>query len=144
MVAIEGKICLVYLDDILVCSKTFEEYLQLLQHVFERLKKAGFTLKPRKCCFLRKNVIYLGHIISGKGIAPDLVKLRKSILAALFQQISQNSVSLLGFHLITDVLFHGFPKSLILCYKLMKKGAVFEWNTACQFASGFQQPQRVV
>ena len=48
---IEGKFCFVYIDDILVCSNTFEDHLEHLQQVFERLRKAGLTLKPRKCCY---------------------------------------------------------------------------------------------
>ena len=44
---LEWGICLVYLDDILVTSKTFEEHLQHLGRVFDRLRQAGLRLKPR-------------------------------------------------------------------------------------------------
>ena len=74
LAGLEGKTCFVYVDDILVCSKTFEEHLQHLEQVFERLRKAGLTLKPKKCSFLKKEVIYLGHVISSQGIAPDPAK----------------------------------------------------------------------
>ena len=77
LAGLEGKICFVYIDDILVCSKTFEEHLQHLEQVFERLRKAGLTLKPKKCSFLKKEVIYLGHVISSQGIAPDPAKTQK-------------------------------------------------------------------
>lgn len=43
------KICLVYIDDIIVFGKTFEETLQNLELVFRRLQQAGLKLKPSKC-----------------------------------------------------------------------------------------------
>ena len=49
---LEWGICFVYLDDILVASQTFEEYLKHLESVFKRLRKAGLRLKPRKCLLL--------------------------------------------------------------------------------------------
>ncbi|KAL5006849.1 hypothetical protein ScPMuIL_015655, partial [Solemya velum] len=55
-------ICLLFLDDIIVFSSTFEEHLQRLEAVFQRLKEYGLKLKPSKCSFLQKEVRYLGHI----------------------------------------------------------------------------------
>ena len=68
---LEWDCCFVYIDDILVASKTFEEHLHHLQLVFERLQKAGLRLKPAKCHFLRDRVPYLGFIISKHGSQPD-------------------------------------------------------------------------
>ena len=77
LAGLEWKCCFVYLDDILVCSKTFEEHMEHLRLVFERLRRAGLTLKPKKCCFLREEVQYLGHVISKRGILPDPEKTQK-------------------------------------------------------------------
>ena len=66
-----------YIDDILIASKTFEEHLNHLNLVFERLRKAGLRLKPSKCHFLRERVPYLGYIISKYGIHPDPSKTDK-------------------------------------------------------------------
>ena len=63
--------CLVYLDDILVFSETLEEHFDKLRDVFERLRRAGLKIKPEKCHIFRKEVQYLGHIVSKKGIATD-------------------------------------------------------------------------
>ena len=54
--------CLVYLDDIIVFSRTVAEHLGQLRDVFTRLKK----LKPSKCQLLQNRVCYLGHVMSGK------------------------------------------------------------------------------
>jgi len=78
--AFEGltrKQCSVYLDDILVISSTWEEHLQNLQLVFERLKQAGLWLKLEKCAFAQQNVTYLGHVISEDGISVDPNKVEK-------------------------------------------------------------------
>ena len=66
---------LVYLDDILIFSKTFEEHLERLKMVFKRLREHGLKLKLEKCTFLRRRVTYLGHEVSGAGIAPDPEKI---------------------------------------------------------------------
>ena len=65
------KFVLVYVDDILIFSKTFEEHLRHLEQVFNRLRDANLTLKPTKCEFAVKEVKYLGHILSKHGVQVD-------------------------------------------------------------------------
>lgn len=65
------KIALVYVDDVLIFSRTFEEHLHHLNLVFQRLRKAKLTLKPSQCCLAQSKVMYLGHYISGKGVEVD-------------------------------------------------------------------------
>ena len=55
--------CLLYLDDIVVFSKTYEEHLVRLQAVFTKLKEAGLKLSPSKCKFFQEETKYLGHFI---------------------------------------------------------------------------------
>ena len=64
-----------YLDDILVFSPDMETHLKHLRILFERLRSADLKLKEVKCNFLKKHIQYLGHIISGEGIAPVPEKL---------------------------------------------------------------------
>jgi hypothetical protein len=68
--------CLIYLDDIIMFSRTVAEHLGQLRDVFTRLKNAGLKLKPSKCHLLQNGVRYLGHIVSGKGIETDPEKVR--------------------------------------------------------------------
>ena len=68
--------CLVYVDDIIIMSKTFEEHLAHLRAVFERLKAANLKLKPGKCRFGKNKVEYLGHIISKEGLSVDPKKVQ--------------------------------------------------------------------
>ena len=64
-----------YLDDILVFSPDRETHLKHLRILFERLRSADLKLKEIKCNFLKRHIQYLGHIISGEGIAPVPEKL---------------------------------------------------------------------
>ena len=56
--------CLIYLDDIVVFSTTFEEHIQRLESVFNRLKVNNLKLKASKCEFFKREVSYLGHVVS--------------------------------------------------------------------------------
>ncbi len=63
--------CIVYLDDIIIFSQTPEEHLERLEAVFKKLSAAGLKLKPSKCNFFKKELTYLGHLISEQGVATD-------------------------------------------------------------------------
>ena len=59
-----------YLDDIIIYSRSEKEHLEHLEEIFPRLKAAGLKLKLEKCCFFKKHIEYLGHLISEDGIQP--------------------------------------------------------------------------
>ena len=63
--------CLVFLDDILIFSKTFPEHLERLNACFSRLAEHGLKLKPSKCELFTSSVVYLGHVINKDGISTD-------------------------------------------------------------------------
>ncbi|KAJ8039975.1 hypothetical protein HOLleu_14144 [Holothuria leucospilota] len=62
---------LVYLEDLLVFSRTLEEHVEKIDKVLTRLKKFGLKLNPDKCSFLRSSVKCLGHVISAEGVQTD-------------------------------------------------------------------------
>ena len=71
------KECLIFLDDILIFSTTFEEHIKRLESVFSRLEQHGLKLKPSKCdLFFKYSVNYLGHKISETGVETDLEKIK--------------------------------------------------------------------
>jgi hypothetical protein len=67
---------LVYVDDVLVMSPTFERHLEDLEEAFKRLENIGMTVKPSKCKFACGEIRYLGHLITEKGIRPNPEKVR--------------------------------------------------------------------
>ena len=68
------QLLLVYLDDLLVYSKTFGEHLAHLDRLLQRIIDAGLKLKMDKCQFLRRQVHYLGHAISAEGVSCEAGK----------------------------------------------------------------------
>ena len=63
---------LIYLDDVIVYSRTEEEHLTQLRAVFERFRESCLKLKPSKCNFFRTEINYLGHTVSAKGMEPGM------------------------------------------------------------------------
>ncbi|KAI3375969.1 hypothetical protein L3Q82_016500 [Scortum barcoo] len=61
--------CLVYLDDILVHGSSFQAALGALRRALQRISVAGLKLHPDKCCFMRKELEFLGHRVGGEGIS---------------------------------------------------------------------------
>ena len=59
-----------YLDDIIIYSRSEQEHLEHLEEIFSRLRVAGLKLKLEKCCFFKRHIQYLGHLISEEGIQP--------------------------------------------------------------------------
>ena len=62
---------LIYLDDVLVAGRSFAEHIANLRVVLQRFRRASLKLSPKKCSLLRKQVRYLGHVVSESGIATD-------------------------------------------------------------------------
>ena len=67
---------LIYLDDVIVFSRTEEEHLHCLRVVFGRFLEHGLKLKPSKCHFLQDEITFLGHEISADGMRPGTANLK--------------------------------------------------------------------
>ena len=67
---------LLYLDDIIIFSSSFQEHLQRLEVVLARLQEQSLKLKLKKCHFFQQEVRYLGHVISAMGVATDPDKIK--------------------------------------------------------------------
>ena len=66
--------CIIYLDDIIIFSKTPKEHIARLRTV-KKLAEAGLKLKPSKCEFFKKWLAYLGHTVSKHGVETDPKKI---------------------------------------------------------------------
>lgn len=131
---LKWKMCLVYLDDILVFGKTFGEHQERLQQVLVALEKANLTLNLRKCVFGTSRVKHLGHVISGEGICPDPEK-----VSALTDFPVNNVKSLrafLGLASFYRKFIADFAAIAHPLHALLKKNARWDWGETQEKAKG--------
>ena len=76
---LQWETCLVYIDDIVVYASDLEQHMQRLEEVLTRIKEAGLKLKPDKCNLLQEEVVFLGHIVSSKGVRPESSNIAKIV-----------------------------------------------------------------
>ena len=129
------KNCFVYIDDVLVCSNTFEEHLTHLKEVLSRLQQAGLRLKAKKCLFLRDEVSYLGHVVTSQGIKPDQAKTEKIRDYPAPTDISQVR-QFLGLASYYRKFVPEFAKIAAPLHFLLKKDVEFQWSPECTQAFG--------
>lgn len=91
---------LLYLDDILIFSDSFEDHLGRIQRVLERLVENNLKVSPKKCHWLRERVTYLGYTISNQGISTDPDKVKVIVEWPLPQKCEQlaSFMGLAGFY----------------------------------------------
>ena len=121
------KILLVYMDDIIIFSSTFEEHMSHLEQVFRRLSEFNLTLKPSKCTFAAERVLYLGHIISEKG-----VEINHSKVAVIESFPAPKNVKkvreFLGMCNFYRKFIKGFSQIAAPMYALLKADVEFQWT----------------
>jgi hypothetical protein len=71
-----GNFIQIYMDDLLIYSKTAEEHLEHLNIVFDILQQNRIYLNPKKCEFNKPEVRFLGHLVSKEGVRPDPDKVK--------------------------------------------------------------------
>ena len=69
-----------YLDDILVYSKNEGQHVKDVTTILEALQKARLLLKPEKCHFYVKEVVFLGYIVTTTGLAMDPKKVEAIVI----------------------------------------------------------------
>lgn len=118
---------IVYIDDINVASKTFEEHLEHLKRVFDRLMKAGLKLSPEKCFFFKEELPFLGHVVSREGIHTDPEKLRVIKDFPIPRDLTQLR-SFLALASYYRKFVKGFSAIAEPLNRLLKKGTPYAWT----------------
>lgn len=127
------EMCLCYLDDVIIFSKTFDEHCERLQAVLSRFRQHNLRVKLTKCTFGARQVRYLGHLISAHGIQPDPLKIEA--VQTLSTPDSIKSVrSFVGLASYYRRFIKGFSTIAAPLTDLTKKNARFHWSEACEHA----------
>ena len=131
--------CIIYLDDIVIFSKDLASHLKRLEAVFWKLEEAGLKLKPSKCELFQRQLAYLGHVISAKGVATD-----ESKIEAIKNWPTPTNVtevrSFLGFMGYYCRFIPKFMQVACPLHELTsgenagKKKAAIKWDSKCQQA----------
>ena len=74
---INGKICWLYMDDLLAASHSEEEHLKHLRIIFTLIRGANLRLKLKKCKFMQESVTFLGHKVTPEGVLPNPETVKK-------------------------------------------------------------------
>ena len=127
------SVLILFLDDILVASKTLEGHKQMLNQVFDRLRTHHYYAKRSKCEFFKHSVEFLGHVLSSEGLSMEQTKVaclraweRPRSLAALR--------SFLGAANYYKKFVRSFSHIAAPLHALMKKDVPFVWTMACEQA----------
>ena len=127
----KGKFVNVYLDDITVYSQTFEDHIQHLKLIFEKLREVDLKLGKDKCEFAKTELHLLGHIIGREGRKPDPAKIE-----VVQQWPTPKNVkdvrAFLGLASYYRKFIPNFSIEAGSMFKLIHKDTTFEWTDACQ------------
>ena len=130
------KFVVVFIDDILVYSKSEEEHKEHLRLVLEKLREHWLYAKFSKCEFWLKEVGFLGHVISGEGIAVDPSKVQ-SVTEWLAPTSVREIRSFLGLEGYYRRFIENFSKIAKPMTELLKKDTKFKWTKECE--ASFQE-----
>lgn len=114
--------CLVYLDDIIVYSTSLEEHLKHLKKVLDRLQESNLKIQLDKSEFLKKEVSYLGHIVTPEGVKPNPIKI-KAIQAYPIPKTTKEIKAFLGLLGYYRKFIKDFAKITKPLTKCLKKNA---------------------
>jgi len=130
------KFVQVFIDNTLIYSWTTEEHEEHLRLVLQCLQEHKLYGKLSKCLFYQSRIHYLGHVISGEGIAVDPAKL-EAIMECLASMNVPEVCSFMGLVGYYRWFVEGFLKITNLITELQKKNKKFVWTEKC--TEGFQR-----
>ncbi|UYV62948.1 hypothetical protein LAZ67_2002587, partial [Cordylochernes scorpioides] len=116
-----------YLEDVIIPAKDWREMIERLREVLERIRSAKLTLKPSKCEFRRREVEFLGYVISTGGLKPGPRKI-KAIEEFPEPKNIHDIRRFLGLTNFFRRFVKDFARKAEPLSKLTKKGTQFEWK----------------
>ena len=125
--------CLVYIDNIIILGKTFEQHLHNLENVFRRIRHAGLKLQLAKCHFCKSSVKFLGHVVSKEGVSTDPDKTQR-VAQWPCPKSRKELQQFLGFANYYRRFVHHYATIAKPLHQLTEKNKAFVWSPSCQHA----------
>ena len=132
---------IVFLDDILIYSKTKEEHEEHLRLVMQVLREHQLYAKLSNCSFYQGRIHYLGHIIYEEGVTVDPEKIRAIMEWSTPKNVSEVK-SFMGLSRYYQRFIEGFPKLAHPIKSLQKKYVKLEWTSKCE--DSFQRIKEIL
>jgi len=125
------KFVLIFIDDILIYSRSRKEHEEHLRLVLQTLREHQLYAKFSKCDFFKEEIQYLGHVITKEGIAVDPEKIRTIMEWPIPKDVAdiRSFMGLAGYY---RRFVEGFSRVAHPITSLQKKGKVFKWTPECQ------------
>lgn len=133
LAGLTGLKAFVYLDDIIIYALSIADHSEKLKAVFERLRTFNLKLQPSKCTFMRKEVNYLGHVITDQGVKPNPQKI-KCVIEFPIPTNEKEVKSFLGLSGYYRRFVPGYGRIAKPLTALLKKDVNFKWTDLCQEA----------
>jgi len=125
------KNVMVYLDDIIIYSKSWRDHVQALDDVFRRLRAANLKASASKCALGQTEMQYLGDLVTRDGILPDASNVQ-AVMDAAAPKTVRDVRSFLGMANYYSQFVEGFAAIARPLYRLTKKDTPFQWTDDCE------------
>jgi len=127
------KFLKVFVDDLNVHNESWEDHLRHLEAVLSKLREVNLKLNPGKCCFTTRSITFFGHVVSERGVKPDLGKIDVVVRFPEPRTVT-NVRSFLGLTGYYRKYVQGYSRLAGPLFDLTRKDVVFVWSQDYQRA----------
>lgn len=130
---LQGKICLCYMDDIIIFSTSLQEHIESLTRVFNKLQTANLKVQLDKSEFLHKEIAFLGHLVTSDGVKPNPDKIRaiQNFPVPRTEKQIKSFLGLMGYYRKFIPNFANATKPMTECLRKDKKIILDEQYVKC-------------
>jgi hypothetical protein len=136
-----GRIVVIYLDDILIFSKTWDTHMQHVRQIFQLLREHNLQVKEKKSYFGQSSIPYLGFVINSEGIQPDPARIKSLQQWRLPSSTSELKSFLGGINFYRKFILH-FSQIARPLHQLSNSSTAFNWTN--EASSNFEQLKKAL
>lgn len=137
-----NKICVVYLDDILIFSTSFQEHIESIRKIFNTLRASNLKIQFDKCRFAELTTKFLGHVVTGDGIKPDPSKIEaiSKMQAPTSIKLIKQFLGITGYY---RKFMRDYAKVAYPMVRLLKQNAILDFRSK-EFLNSFETLKKLI